>query len=128
MKKIYLLPLLLALFACSNEDTMVQKVDLGQDSPNDQEISSSSETAIESSSSREASTIESSSDALPESSSKEPESSSEAPESSAAEAPESSSSERVVINFDSLPSFVDARDSQAYKYITIGEQVWMAEN
>ncbi len=128
MKKIYLLPLLLALFACSNEDTMVQKVDLGQDSPNDQEISSSSETAIESSSSREASTIESSSDVLPESSSKEPESSSEAPESSAAEAPESSSSERVVINFDSLPSFVDARDSQSYKYITIGEQVWMAEN
>jgi uncharacterized protein (TIGR02145 family) len=127
MKKRHLLPLLFIFASCSNDNTTVHEVDLGQ-TTSDQEISSSSEEAIESSSSEEAATIESSSDALPESSAEQTESSSEAPESSAAETPESSSSERVVINFDSLPSFIDARDSQSYKYVTIGEQVWMAEN
>lgn len=128
MKKFYLMPILLALFACSNENTMVQEIDLGQASPDEQEISSSSEDTVESSSSEEASPIELSSEAIPESASEQAGSSSESPESSAAEEPESSSSERNAIIFDSLPSFIDTRDSQSYKYVTIGEQVWMAEN
>ena len=123
MKKIYLLPLLSFLFACTSDNTIVQNSDIGQDNP---AISSSSEEAVESSS-EEATPTYSSSSAIPESSSEGPISSSEQPTSSSEE-PQSSSSERVVIDFDSLPSFVDTRDSQSYKYITIGEQVWMAEN
>ena len=130
MKKIYLLPLLSILLSCTSENTIVQDNISEQDN---QEISSSSEDAIESSSDEVTPTY-SSSEPLPESSSEELSSSSEAPVSSSeepvssSEELQSSSSERIVINFDSLPSFVDARDSQSYKYITIGEQVWMAEN
>ena len=47
MKKIYLLPLLSILFACTSDNTIVQD---NISEPDNQEISSSSEDAVESSS------------------------------------------------------------------------------
>ena len=73
---------------------------------------------LESSSSVESSSEAASSSSAEESSSLE-ESSSSVEESSSSQEPESSSSEQV---------FIDERDGQAYRYVVIGEQTWMAQN
>lgn len=76
----------------------------------------------ESSSSVESSSEEASSSSIEESSSSVSSSSvssSSVEESSSSQEPESSSSVQV---------FIDERDGQAYRYVVIGEQTWMAQN
>ena len=76
----------------------------------------------ESSSSVESSSDEASSSSVVKSSSSVSSSSvssSSVEESSSSQEPESSSSEQV---------FIDERDGQAYRYVVIGEQTWMAQN
>ena len=53
-------------------------------------------------------------------------SSSETPESSSSA--ESSSSQKPSSSADGVTSFLDERDGTVYKMVTIGDQVWMAEN
>ena len=97
----------LALAACSDDGS--SSLDYSEpESSSSVEVESSSEVASSSSAEESSSSVSSSSV-----------SSSSVEESSSSQEPESSSSVQV---------FIDERDGQAYRYVVIGEQTWMAQN